>query len=173
MLDFIQNVTQRFNMSSLKTNVGVLTFNDEVHIQTELTAEREVLKKAIQNVKNFCCRGLAYTNLAFNAASKVFQNSSRNITTTKAAILLTDSSCNNKNPCPESVVNRTQRLYNGGINIIIVDISKNVDQELETAASGTGNLYIRVDTFSELDNENVVSTIASQMNQGISFVIYV
>ena len=171
MLQFIENVTQQFNMSSLKTHVGVLTFNNEVHVQTELTAEREVLKKAIQDIRNYCCSGKAYTHLALNTAGKVFSNSSRNITRTKFIILLTDSTCNGNDPCPEPVRIVAQRLYNSGINIVIVDISQSRDPQLEAAALGPDNAYIHITTFSELNNKSLVSEVSDQINKGIDFVI--
>ena len=169
MLQFIENVTQQFNMSSLKTHVGVLTFNTKTHVQTELTAEREVLKKAIQDIKNYCCSGRAYTHLALNTAGNVFANSSRNITTTKAVVLVTDSTCNKGELCPEPIENAAQRLYNGGINIVIVDISRNRDPQLEAAVLGPDNKYIRITTFSDLDNESLVSEVSDQINKGICY----
>lgn len=171
MQQFIESLTQQFNMSSLKTRVGVLTFNNEIHVQTELTAEREVLKNAIQDIRNYCCSGRAYTHLALNTAGKVFSNSSRNITVTKFIILLTDSTCNGRDPCPESVETVAQRLYNSGINIVIVDISQRRDPKLEAAALGPDNAYIHIKTFSELNNENIVSEVSDQINKGIDFFV--
>ena len=52
MLQFIKNVMQGFNISNLKTRIAVLTFNTDITIYTELTAEKETINKAMQNLKN-------------------------------------------------------------------------------------------------------------------------
>ena len=168
MLKFIQNLMQSFNISIMKTNVGVLTFSNETHVQTGLTADREVFNKAIEDSKKYCCKGKALTHLALNTANRIFENSSRNIATSKALILITDSSCNGSDKCPEPLENVAQRLNDRGVNIFIVDISTNPDKELEAVGSLPGNLYFLQRTFLDLQNRDLVLSIRDRIREGIT-----
>ena len=168
MLKFIQNLMQSFNISIMKTNVGVLTFSNETHVQTGLTADRKVFNKAIEDVKKYCCKGKALTHLALNTANRIFESSSRNIATSKALILLTDSSCNGSDKCPESLENVAQRLNDRGVNIFIVDISTDPDKELQAVGSLPGNLYFLERTFLDLQNRDLVFSIRDRIRQGIT-----
>ena len=102
MLKFIQNLMRNFNISIMKTNVGVLTFSNETHVQTTLTADKEVFNKALEDSKKYCCKGKAFTHLALEKADRLFASSSRNIATSKILVLLTDSSCNGNNKMPRA-----------------------------------------------------------------------
>ena len=168
MLKFIQNLMQSFNISIMKTNVGVLTFSNETHVQTGLTADREVFNKAIEDSKKYCCKGKALTHLALNTANRIFENSSRNIATSKALILLTDSPCNGNDKCPEPLENAAQRLNDRGVNIFIVDISTKPDKELQVVGSLPGNLYFLQGTFLDLQNKDLVFSIRDRIRQGIT-----
>ena len=168
MLKFIQDLMQSFNISIMKTNVGVLTFNNETHVQTGLTADREVFNKAIEDSKKYCCKGKALIHLALNTANIIFENSSRNIVTSKALVLLTDSSCNDNDACPEPLENVAQRLNGRGVNIFIVDISKKPDKELKAVGSLPGNSYFLQRTPLDLQNINLVFALRDRIRQGIS-----
>ena len=109
MLYFIKNVVQGFNISNLKTHVAVLTFNEKVTVFTELTAEKETFNKAMRNLTYLQPKGFAFTHLALHKAGSIFTNGSRNSTSAKALVLLTDSSCNSNKKCPEPVENVAQR----------------------------------------------------------------
>ena len=168
MLRFIQNLMQSFNISIMKTNVGVLTFSNETHVQTGLTANREVFNKAIEDSKKYCCKGKALTHLALNTANKIFETGSRNIATAKALVLLTDSPCNSNDACPEPLENVAQRLNGRGVNIFIVDISTKSDKELKAVGSLPGNSYFLQRTFLDLQNRNLVFAIRDRIRQGIT-----
>ena len=167
MLSFTQNLMQSFNISVMTTNVGVLTFSNETHVQTGLTADRDVFNKAIEDSKKYCCKGKALTHLALNTADRIFENSSRNIATSKALVLLTDSTCNGNDTCPEPLENVAQRLNARGVNIFIADISAKSDKELKAVGSQPGNSYFLQRTFSDLQNRNLVFAIRDQIRQGI------
>ena len=157
-------------MSVTKTTVGLLTFNTVANIQTELTAEKEVFNKALRDSISYCCNGKAFTHLALNATGRIFANSSRNITTTKAIILLTDSPCNGKDKCPEPLENVAQWLNKRGVKIFIVDISSKSDKELETVGLLSGNAYKRLNRFSELRSRKLVFELSNEICKGITFL---
>ena len=167
---FIKNMAQGFNISILETQIGVLTFNNVIHIQTELTPNRNAFENAVQNSRNHCCREKAKTNLALVTTDKVFARSSRDVTSSKIVVLITDSPIHYShkkidNGFKESV----QRLNGAGINIIIIDISSKSDKELKEAASHIGNKYFLKKSFLELQDKSLMSEIRDQISQGITF----
>ena len=166
MLNFIQNLMQSFNISIMKTNVGVLTFSNETHVQTGLTADRDVFNKAIEDSKKYCCKEKAFTHLALTAADRMFANNSRDIATSKALVLLTDSSCNGNDKCPELLENVARRLKARGVNIFTVDISAKSDKELEAVGFQPGNSYFLRRTFVDLLNKNLAFAVRDQILQG-------
>ena len=166
MLKFIQNLMQSFNISINKTNVGVLTFSNKTHVQTALTADKEVFNKAIEASKKNCCKGKAFTHLALAAADRIFANSSRNIATSKVLVLLTDSPCKGNDKCPESLENVARRLKARRVNIFTVDISTKSDKELEAVGFQPGNSYFLRRTFLELLNKDLVLAVRDRILQG-------
>ena len=169
---FTKNIVQDFNISILKTQVGVLTFNNVTHIQTELTPNRNVFEKAVQNSRNYCCREKANTNLALITSDKVFVKSSRDVTSSKTVVLITDSPIYYaKDKTNNDFKDSVQRLNGAGINIIIIDISSEskLDKELKGAASHIGNKYFLRRSFSELQDKDLISKIRDQISQGITF----
>ena len=171
MLQFIKNVVQRFNISNLKTRFAVLTFNAEITVYTELSSEKDTFNEVMQSLKYVRPEGLAFTHLALNATDSIFTNGSRNSTSSKALVLLTDSSCNNKKECPEPVENVARRLNGGGIHIFSVAISEISVKEMKAIGSQPGNKYIRVDKFGFLRNEKFASVVTNLICQGILFFI--
>ena len=169
MLQFIKNVVQGFNMSNLKTHVAVLTFNNKITIFTELTAENETFNKVMRDLQYLQPKGLAFTHLALKTADSIFTNGSRNGTSAKALVLLTDSSCNNKKECPESVENVARRLNDRGINIFSIGLSEASAREMEAIGRQPGNKYIRVNNFQYLRNSNFASDVRRKICQGIFF----
>ena len=171
MLQFIKNVVQRFNISNLKTRFAVLTFNTEITVYTELTAEKDTFNEVMQTLKYVQPKGLAFTHLALNTADSIFTIGSRNSTSAKALILLTDSSCNSKQECPEPVENVARRLNDGGIYIFSAALSKISVKEMEAIGSQPGNKYIRVNRFPFLKNNKFASDLTNLICQGILFFV--
>ena len=171
MLQFIKNVVQRFNISNLKTRFAVLTFNAEITVYTELTPEKDTFNEVMQNLKYVRPEGLAFTHLALNTTDSIFKNGSRNSIYAKALVLLTDSSCNNKEECPEPVENVTRRLNGGGINIFSVALSKISVKEMTAIGSQPGNKYIRVNRFGFLKSDTFASDVTNLICQGILFFV--
>ena len=169
---FIRDIAQGFNISILETQVGVLTFSKVTHIQTELTPNRKVFENAVQKSRNHCCRERAKTNLALITTDKVFAKSSRDASSSKIVVLITDSPVYYENERTDNGFKESvERLNGAGINIIIIDISSQSkpDKELEKAASQIGNKYFLKKSFSELQNEPLMSEIIDQIRQGITF----
>ena len=153
----------------MKTNVGLLTFNNITYVHTGLTAEKEVFNQSFWDSISSCCSGKAFTHIALNVTGRIFANSSRNITTTKAAVLLTDSSCNGKDKCPEPLENVGQWLNERGVKIFIVDISSKSDKEVEAVGSLSGNAYKCLNRFSDLKSRKLVSELSDEVCKGITF----
>ena len=169
---FIKNIAQGFNISILETQIGVLTFNNVIHIQTELTPNRNVFENAVQNSRNHCCKEKAKTNLALITTDKVFARSSRDVTPSKIVVLITDSPIHYSHEKTDNgFKDSVQRLNGAGINIIIIDISSHSksDKELKEAASHIGNKYFLKNSFSELQDKALMSVIRDQISQGITF----
>ena len=169
---FIKNIAQAFNISILETQVGVLTFSKVTHIQTELTPNRKVFENAVQKSRNHCCSERAKTNLALITTDKVFTKSSRDVSSSKIVVLITDSPVYYQNKITDNGFKESvQRLNGAGINIIIIDISSHSksDKALEEAASQIGNKYFLKRSFSELQDELLMSEIIDQIRQGITF----
>ena len=83
-------ITQGFNISILETHVGVLTFSKVTHIQTEPTPNRSNFENAVQNSRNHCFRERAKANLALITTDKIFARSSRDVSSSKIVVLITD-----------------------------------------------------------------------------------
>ena len=171
MLQFIKKVVQGFHISNLKTRFAVLTFNTEITVYTELTGEKDTFNEVMQRLKYVRPEGLAFTDLALNTADSIFTTGSRNITSAKVLVLLTDSSCNNKKECPEPVENVSRRLNNRGIYIFSVALSKTSEKEMAAIGSQPGNKYIRVNRFPFLKNSSFTSDVTNLICQGILFFV--
>ena len=169
MLKFVMKIVQGFNISKLKTYVSVLTFNTEIIIHTYLTAEKETFNKVMQNLQNLQPKDLAFTYLALNAADSIFTNGSRNTISAKALVLLTDSSCNNDDECPEPVENAAQRLNDRGIKVFSFALSRSSEKDMGAIGLQPGNRYIRVNQFSFLKNINFTSDVRNLICEGILF----
>ena len=172
MLQFIKNVVNGFNIRNLKTRVAVLTFNTEINVYTGLTAEKDTVNKVMQELKHIQPKGFAFTHLALKAADSIFTNGSRNSTSAKALVLLTDSSCNNKQECPEPVQNVARQLNGGGIHIFSIALSKSSLEEMAAIGSQSGNKYIRINSFLALENSNLTSDFSNLICQGILFFAF-
>ena len=172
MLQFIKNVMQGFNISNLKTRIAVLTFNTDITIYTELTAEKDTINKVMQNLKNVQPKSLAFTHLALKSADSIFTTVLTNSTSAKALVLLTDSSCNNKEKCPEPVENVARRLNDGGIYIFSVALSKSAVKEMKAIGSQFGNKYILVNRFPVLEDSSFASDVRNLICQGILFFAF-
>ena len=169
MLYFIKNVVQGFNISNLKTHVAVLTFNQKVTVFTELTAEKETFNTVMRSLTYLQPNGFAFTHLALHKADSIFTNGSRNSTSAKALVLLTDSSCNNRKECPESVENVARELTDRGIKTFSFALSKMSVKEMAAIGSQPGNRYIRVNQFPYLKNSNFTSDVRNLICKGILF----
>ena len=169
MLYFVKNVVQGFNISNFKTHVAVLTFNQKVSVYTELTAEKETFNTVMRSLTNLQPSGFAFTHLALHKADSIFTNGSRNSTSAKALVLLTDSSCNNRNECPESVENVARELTDRGIKTFSFALSKISVKEMAAIGSQPGNRYIRVNQFPYLKNSNFTSDVRNLICKGILF----
>ena len=150
----------------MKTNVGVLTFSNEIHVQTALTADKEVFSKAIEASKKYCCKGKAFTHLALATADRIFANSSRKIATSKVLVLLTDSPCDGNDKCLQSLENVARRLKARGVNIFTIDKSKKSDKGLEAVGLQPGNSYFLRKTFLDLLNKDLVLAVRDRILQG-------
>ena len=169
MLYFIKNVVQGFTISNLKTHVAVLTFNQKVTVFTELTAEKETFNTVMRSLTYLQPNGFAFTHLALHKADSIFTNGSRNSTSAKALVLLTDSSCNNRKECPESVENVARELTDRGIKTFSFALSKMSVKEMAAIGSQPGNRYIRVNQFPYLKNSNFTSDVRNLICKGILF----
>ena len=172
MLYFIKNVVQGFNISNLKTHVAVLTFNKKVTVFTELTAEKETFNKAMRSLTYLQPKGFAFTHLALHKADSIFTNGSRNSTSAKALVLLTDSSCNNGKKCPESVENVARELTDRGIKTFSFALSEISVKEMAAIGSQPGNRYIRVNQFPYLKNSKFTSDVRNLICKGILFFVF-
>ena len=172
MLYFIENVVQGFNISNLKTHVAVLTFNNKITIFTELTAEKETFNKVMLKLQYLQPKGFAFTHRALKKADSIFTNGSRNSTSTKALVLLTDSSCNNKNECPVPVENVARQLNAAGIDIFAVSLSKTSVKEMTAIGSQPGNKHIHANNFKALRDNRFTSDVRKLICTGILFVLF-
>ena len=172
MLQFIKNLVQGFNISNLKTQVAVLTFNIKITIFTELTADKEAFNIVMRSLQYLRPEGLAFTHLALNTAHSVFTNGSREIISTKTLVLLAGSSCNNKEECPEPVENVAQKLNEAGIHIFAVSLSEASVKEMSAIGSLPGNRYIRINQFQYLKNSALTSGIKTLICRGISYILF-
>ena len=163
---------QGFSISNLKTHVALLTFNNKINIFTELTAEKETFKKVMRNLQYFQPKGLAFTHLALKRADSIFINGSRNSTSAKALVLLTDSSCNNKNECPVPVENVARKLNAAGIYIFAVSLSETSVKEMTAIGSQPGNRYIRVNNFKTLRDSRFTFDVRNLICAGILFFLF-
>ena len=163
-------ITEGFNISILETHVGVLTFGKVTHIQTELTPNRSNFENAVENSRNHCFRERAKTNLALITTDKVFARSSRDVSSSKIVVLITDSPIYYENErTGNGFKESVQRLNGAGINIIITDVPSKWNKRSEEAASHIGNKYILQKSFSELHDKVLMSDIRDQIRQGITF----
>ena len=171
MLYFIKNVVQGFNISNLKTHVAVLTFNEKVTVFTELTAEKETFNKAMRNLTYLQPKGFAFTHLALHKAGSIFTNGSRNSTSAKALVLLTDSSCNSNKKCPEPVEKVAQRLNGAGIHTFSIALSEISVKEMAAVGSLPGNRYIRINHFPRIRDGRFISDMRNIICEGIFYVL--
>ena len=125
----------------------------------------------MQRLKYVRPEDLAFTHLALNAADSIFAINSRNRTAAKVLVILTDSSCNNKKECPESVENVARRLNSGGIYIFSVALSEISLKEMAAIGSQPGNKYIHVNRFPFLENSSFAFGVTNLICQGILFFI--
>ena len=171
MLQFIKNLVQGFNISNLKTQVAVLTFNIKITIFTELTADKEAFNIVMRSLQYLRPEGLAFTHLALNTAHSVFTNGSREIISTKTLVLLADSSCNNKEECPEPVENVAQRLNGAGIHTFSIALSEISLKEMAAIGSLPGNRYIRINHFPRIRDGRFISDMRNIICEGIFYVL--
>ena len=155
VMQFINSLVQSFTISSLNAQVGLLTFNTEVKIHTNLTDQKEIFDEQLKHVRDYCCSGRGATSLALERSNEIFKGTPRQNISAKALVLLTDGSCNSNNirKFPE-IRNVALRLKNSGVNILTVSIglTRTTKEELITIASDPEKYYFPVQTFADLQD---------------------
>ena len=169
IIEFFDSLVQGFTISSVNARIGLLTFNNEVEIRTQLTDQKETFDEQIKQLRGYCCSGSAATSLALERSDEIFKGSSRHNISAKALVLLTDGSCNSNTVrrCSE-IRNIAQRLKNSGVNILTVGIRSAKQGELTTIASDQEKDYFYTETFSGL--QDIDHHVVNRLYQGISYI---
>ena len=171
IIQFINSLVQSFTISSLNAHVGLLTFNTEVKIHTNLTDQKEIFDEQLKLVRDYCCSGRGATSLALERSNEIFKGTPRQNISAKALVLLTDGFCssNNIRRCSE-IRNVAQRLKNSGVNILTVGIrlTRTAKEELITIASDPEKDYFPVQTFADL--QDIEQGMVNRLYQGINYI---